>query len=440
MKLRLAPEPALGLALLRIIVPLLLLWAPGFRAAADVAAWDRARWVVPEGLGWFVRVVPISTDIVSIAQVGLAFTAFAASLGLWTRVSLTFASVLAFYLYSIAQLTGFVWHDMHLLWFMALLAVSPCDHVLALDAPKPLATEGREYALPLLVFRVLFSAIYFFPGVHKLATSGLAWALSDNLVNQLHWKWMEHGQLPSFRLDQHPNLLRAGGLFTLVFELGFPLLVGFKKTRWIAALAGFTFHTLSQLIFSIGFMSLWLCYVGFLDLRPVALRLWKKAPQHPGEPLPASAWPLRIVGALLVVGAVVQGVRGQMSSYPFACYPTFQWTVGSEMPDLSIVAVDAKGRAEELRHARGANGYRTQREWGELWRLAGASGPVDPRRLEAYFAFVKKRPENREAVERATRIQFYRAYRSVRPGDRERRPLRGILLHEIALTPSATTK
>jgi hypothetical protein len=435
-KLRLAPEPALGLALLRVIVPLLTLWAPGFRAAADVATWDRARWVVPEGLGWFVRFVPISSNAVSVVQVALAFVAFAASLGLWTRVSLSLVSVFAFYLYSIAQLTGFVWHDMHLLWFTALLAVSPCDHVLALDAPKPLETVGDEYAVPLLVFRLLFSAIYFFPGVHKLATSGFAWALSDNLVNQLHWKWMQHSQLPSLRLDQYPMLLRAGGVFTLLFELGFPLLVGFKKTRWIAAVCGFAFHVLSQLIFSIGFMSLWLCYVGFLDLRPILLRLWKRPQREPEAVRPVSPWPLRIVGVVLVVGVVVQGARGQMSAYPFACYPTFQWMVGSEMPDLAIVAIDANGRARELRHARAPNGYRTQREWGELWRLAGASGPADTRRLVAYFQNVRKRPDNRQALEGVRQIKFYRAYRSVRPEDRERPPLRGILLHELAIAPN----
>lgn len=436
MKFRLAPEPALGLALLRVIVPLLTLWAPGFRAAADVASWDRARWVVPEGLGWFVRFVPISSNAVTVVQVALAFVAFAASLGLWARLSLSLVAVFAFYLYSIAQLTGFVWHDMHLLWFITLLAVSPCDHVLALDAPKPLATVGQEYVLPLLVFRLLFSAIYFFPGVHKLATSGLAWALSDNLVNQLHWKWMQHSQLPSFRLDLHPLLLRAGGVFTLVFELSFPLLVGFKRTRWIAALCGFAFHVLSQLIFSIGFMSLWLCYVGFLDLRPIALRLWKRSPRHAAPVALVSPWLFRIVGALLLVGVVVQGVRGQMSSYPFACYPTFQWTVGSEMPDLTIVAIDANGRARELRHARTPSGYRTQREWGEIWRLAGASGAVDTQRLVAYFQNVKKRPDNRQALEGARQIKFYRAYRSVRPEDRERPPLRGILLHELVVAPS----
>jgi hypothetical protein len=439
-KLRLAPEPALCLALLRIVVPLLVLWAPGFRAAADVASWDRARWVVPEGLGWFVRFVPISSEAVTVVQVALAFTAFAASLGLWTRLSLSLVALFAFYLYSIAQLTGFVWHDMHLLWFTALLAVSPCHHVLALDAPKPLATEGEEYAPALFAFRILFSCIYFFPGFHKLATSGIDWALSDNLVNQLHWKWAQHGYVPSFRLDRYPFLLRAGGVFTLVFELGFPLLVWFKRTRWVAALAGFAFHTLSQAIFSIGFMSLWLCYVGFLDLRPLAHRLWRRAPKAPESVAPSSPWPLRIVGGCLVVGALVQGVRGQMSSYPFACYPTFQWTVGNEMPDLSILVVDDRGRARELRHARSATGYRTQREWGELWRLAGASGPVDPGRLEAYYASVRKRPENRALVATATRVQFHRAYRSVKPEDRGRPPLRGILLHEIVLSPSATTK
>jgi hypothetical protein len=430
-KFALRPEPALSLALLRVVVPPLLLLAPGFRAAEDVATWDRARWVVPEGLGWFVRILPVSSSWVTLAQIVIAFCAFAAMLGYRARVCLGVLSVSAFYLYSIAQLTGFVWHDMHLLWFTALLAVSPCDHVLALDAPKPYDVEGLEYARPLFVLRLLFSAIYFFPGFHKLATSGLAWALSDNLVNQLHWKWMQHSYLPSFRLDQHPILLKLGGVFTLVFELSFPVLVQLRRTRAIAAVAGFAFHVLSQLIFSIGFMSLWLCYVALFDWRPLAKRFLKKSSRD--EPTSSSPWPLRILGSVLVAGAVIQGARGQMSSYPFSCYPTFQWMARSEMPDLVIHAVQPDGTARELRHARNANGYRTQREWGELWRLAGATGAVDEPRLRAYFETVKKRPENRQALGGAKSVRLFRAYRSVRPEDRDRPPLRGTLLLELPL-------
>src|SRR5262245_44505711 len=198
-----------------------MLLAPGFREGASVARWAPDRWIAPEGLGWFVRHVPINGALATAAQIVVAFAALCAIAGIRARLCFGVLAVVGFYLFAIAQLAGHVWHDMHLLWFCALLAASPCADVLAVDARRPLDTEGKDYAAPLLAVRLLLGAVYFFPGLHKLATSGLAWALSDNLRNQLYWKWAEHGSVPWLRIDQAPWLLRAGGLGVLAFELSF---------------------------------------------------------------------------------------------------------------------------------------------------------------------------------------------------------------------------
>jgi uncharacterized membrane protein YphA (DoxX/SURF4 family) len=338
-------------------------------------------------------------------------------------------AVSATYLYSIAQLAGWVWHDMHLLWFTALLAASPSADVLAFDAARPLETEGKAYAPAIWAARLLLAAIYFFPGFHKLATSGLSWALSDNLRNQLWWKWAQHGVVPSFRVDQSSWLLQAGGLFVLAFELGFPLFVLFKRTRALAALLGVAFHLMSRFLFRIPFESLWLCYVVLFDPRPLLRRLPLPASiRAPELELPARSpgFGGGVVGALLLAGALVQGARGQMQSYPFACYPTFQWRAGTSMPDLMIARVDANGNELELEHARSAHGYRTQRQWAELWSLAGVTAAVDPARLVAYYRSATQGP--------AGRVRFYRAERSIAPEDRKRPPLAKKLLYETSIT------
>ncbi|MEI4884255.1 hypothetical protein, partial [Klebsiella pneumoniae] len=82
--------------------------------------------------------------------------------------------------------------------------------------------DSTRYGWPLLFARLLLACVYFFPGLHKLATSGFAWALSDNLQHQLWWKWAEHGVRDPVRVDRVPGLLQAGGLFVLAFELSFP--------------------------------------------------------------------------------------------------------------------------------------------------------------------------------------------------------------------------
>src|SRR5262245_48929147 len=213
-----------------------MLLAPGFREGARIAAWARERWIAPEGLGWFVGHVPINGALATAAQVIVAFAALCAIAGIRTRLCFAVLIVVGFYLFAIAQLAGHVWHDNHLLWFCALLAASPCADVLAVDVRRPLAAEGRAYAAPLLAVRLLLGAIYFFPGLHKLLTSGLAWALSDNLRFQLYWKWAEHGVVSRLRLDGLPWLLQAGGLFVLAFELSFSVLVLFRRTRAAAVL------------------------------------------------------------------------------------------------------------------------------------------------------------------------------------------------------------
>ncbi len=210
LKDRLRPEAALSLASLRVVVPLLILVSPGMRNAESVAGYEPVRWIVPEGLGWFVALFPIAPGVVTAMKLVAAFAAFSAALGLRARLALGILGAGAFYVFSVAQLAGFVWHDMHLLWFTALLAVSPCADVLAVDATRPLDTEGREYALPLLGVRLLFGVIYFFPGLHKLLEAGLAWADADNLRALLYWKWAQHGKIPSFRLDLHPTWLTLG--------------------------------------------------------------------------------------------------------------------------------------------------------------------------------------------------------------------------------------
>jgi hypothetical protein len=425
---------------LRIVVAGLMPIAPGFREGARVAIEDPARWFAPEGLGWFVRYVPIGGVLATTAQVVIAFAALCAIAGMRARLCFAVLAVAGYYLYAIAQLAGHVWHDMHLLWFCALLAASPCADVLAVEARHPLATAGSAYALPLLVVRLLLAAIYFFPGLHKLGTSGLAWALSDNLRHQLYWKWAEHGALPGWRVDRHPWILHAGGLFVLAFELSFVVLVLFRRTRAAAALAGLLFHLLSQLIFSIPFASLWLCYVALIDPRRV-LRLLSTSAHGEGDgphegisfhaPAPRRAQPgLAAVGALLLLGAVVQGARGQTESYPFACYPTFEWIAGSDMPDLLIAVVDDGRRPFEVPHSRSGSGYRSQRQWGEIWSLAGVTAPVDPRRLRAYYAGLG-RPRSPSPGSR--RVLFFRVYRSVVPGDHgrlTRPPLKLLVLSE----------
>ncbi|HEX8790745.1 MAG TPA: HTTM domain-containing protein [Polyangiaceae bacterium] len=412
------PEPAAQLAALRIVVPTMILATPEVRHAAALAAVPAALRVAPEGLGWFVAWVPVHPVVAGVVQAIAVFSALCAIAGLRARVALAVLTGSAFYLFALSQLSGAVWHDMHLLWMSALLAASPCDEAWAFDrCGEPAPADSERYGWALGMARLQLAAVYFFPGLHKLLTSGLAWALSDNLRNQLWWKWAEHGAVPAFRVDHHPALLTAAALFVLGFELSFPVLALVPRTRAVAAVAGLAFHLCAAFFLRIPFVSLWATYVVLVDPRRLVPRWWRRPPAASVAAPP----PLRstvVVGAALFAAIVVQGLRGQTRAFPFACYPTFEWMAPTVMPDLEIEAETADGRAVLLPHARDAHGYRTQRQWGEIWSLAGATSPVDPARLRAYLDWTARTEPARSIVAGATRIRFYRVYRAVVPEQR----------------------
>src|SRR5262249_53991470 len=126
----------------------------------------------------------------------------------------------------------------------------------------------------------------FFPGFHKLHTSGLAWALSDNLRNQIWVKWAEHGVRDPVRFDRMPLLLHAGGLFVLGVELSFPELVLLPRTRPWTALFGLVFPAMAGFVLRIPSASLWALYVILVDPHAVArvARAWFRSLRRAAAP------------------------------------------------------------------------------------------------------------------------------------------------------------
>jgi hypothetical protein len=82
---------------------------------------------------------------------------------------------------------------------------------------------------------------------------------------------------------------------------------------------------------------------------------------------------------------------------------------GTEMPDLLLEAEDADGHTVILPHARDANDYRTQRQWGQIWSLAGITSPVDPQRLRAYVFQTLQDPRTHALARGAVRLRCWRA-------------------------------
>jgi hypothetical protein len=445
-RVRLSPESPLNLAVLRMVVPAIMLVSPESRQAL---AWSRipaALRAPPEGLAWASAHLPIDPSVVRVVQVVFVVAAAASIAGIASRAALALLTLSALYLFGIVQLSGSVTHDMHLLWLAALLAASPCGDALSIDALLARRLSPRAaplgpslaYAWPLTCARVLLGLVYLFPGLWKLRASGLAWAFSDNLRNQMYWKWYEiGGWVPALRIDHAPNLCRAAALAVIVFELTFLPLVLIRRTRMVACAAGLLFHLLSELILKIPFFSLWGCYVVLFDWS--SLRDDARALAPSSRVLGAS----RLVGAALVAIVFVQGARGAAQAWPFGCYPTFQWIAGDAIPDLVVTAITSDGRAVVV-----SDGAKSQRAWGMAWSLAGAYGAAPSEsRLRAYWESIAREPRvQRAAGDDVREVRFARAWFSVIPEDRGKPALReeaiGLLTlpASIKLTEEAPTE
>jgi hypothetical protein len=408
------------LAAFRIAVGFALLFSSEIRGAVAFAALPEAQRIPPWGLAWFAHAAPISVSIALITR-ALAFgSAVATMLGVYTRAATLVLAVTTFYLLSLGQLGGTVVHNMHLVWFAIVLAASRSGDAWSVDAWWDARERGVSlvapatsvtYGVPVWTARLLLAGVYFFPGFHKVLAQGLGWASADNLALQLQWKWFEWNDVPAFRLDQHPLLLSLGGFGTLAFELGFPLLLLTRPTRVLAAAAGLAFHLATDHFFRIPFSSLWLCYPVLFD--------WGRSPT---ADLESSPWPRAetAVAVMLLSPVAIQGFVGRVDAYPFGCYPTFEHRPPSFVPDLRIVAIHDDGTETEVPHARDAHGVRAQADWGRIWALAGATHPVDERRLREYVATVEH--ANPAGFSGAMRVDVRCAQYSVVPDDRGKPP------------------
>ena len=447
----LAPEgPALDLAVLRITVAVVLLLSTSIWAAPEWAALPEAARTIPHGVGWLVPLLRIDPPTVELALLVFRVACALGAIGLVTRASWLVIASTSSYLLLVPQLGGAVFHDHHLLWLAVIVAASPAGDALSLDAwiarrrGRPRPARGRAHGLAVRLAWLVIGCVFLFPGIHKLAESGLAWALSDNLRNQMWWKWAQDPSLvPSFRLDRHPLLTRALALATIAFELCFLPLVLHPRTRALAVLAACAFHAGAELFMGIQFSVLWATYTMFVPWQSLLHRVRppraeshtseqeaddprRRAPSLPPSPPPPTRplTPLVATALPLFTGILVAGATADMQAYPFACYPTFQWMAGDTMPALEVTVIDGAGTEMVLDRAQFQEPG--PRGWAMSWRLAGVYGDFDAHAFEAYWNDLASRssvPELRDARRvRAERVQLS-IDPDASPTVRERAPL-----------------
>ena len=444
------PRHALNVALARVVVCVLLAGSSEVLEAPRWAEQGRLVRAPPAGLAWLLSLLDAGESWVPATRVLCVAAALLAAFGWRPRLTLALAAASGTLLFALPHLSGSPRHSMHVVWLALLLAFSPVGLGLSWGSSGPSSkSEPLELRVALAAAWGLLAAVYFFPGFWKLRESGLDWIVSDNLRNQMYWKWYQAGALPAWRIDRHPGLVQLGALGVVAFELGFPLLLWRRGSRLVAAAVGVAFHWAADVFLFLPFTALVAAYVVLVDWEWLARWLRDEPLPDPSRSL-AAGWHELVAGLresarlraltaaalVLLAGAFGAGALGVMRAYPFACYPTFQWRAGTQMPDLWIELAGA-GAPRWVAEGPAHGGARAQARWGVAWRAAGVYGEaVTLERLVAYYRTLS--PGLSAQRRPGERVRFYRALVDVRPEARGAPPASLALLAEWSPDDAAT--
>ena len=280
------------------------------------------------GIGWLVKITPVSYNIYSFMCYLGAFISLTIVVGYKTRFFLLLNSLVVFYVVASPNFFGKLWHEQIVIWISWILAASPCADVLSADArtKKGLMPEAKaQYGFHLRIIWLHFGIIYFFAGFYKLWVGGFDWALSDSIVSVVQIEWFEnYDEVSSWRVDKMPNLLKAGGLFVIMFEM---LYIGFlfsKKTRWISVFGGLAMHNFIGKVMYISFsVLLQAFYIVFIPWNWILMKSGVVSEKFKSNFERPNFDSLSIVLPLVVLGMnILYGVF-RIDSYPFSIYPVY---------------------------------------------------------------------------------------------------------------------
>ena len=395
----------------------------------------------PPGWSAILPHMPLDPWWAGLSLTLLAIFSATAALGLFARTSGWLVVLCALYALGIPQYYGKVNHTHHTIWFAAILASSRCADVLSIDALFRRWRAGRRgevytppgpstlYAMPLRFVWIVLGMIYFFPGFWKVWHSGIDWAWSDNFKYQMYTKWYQVGDgtnpwLPSVRLDHYPLLYKLGALGAIAFELSFLFMIFFRRLRPLAVMMGLGFHIGTRILMKIGFWSLVLGYITFVDWDRLLRRLGviRSATADPDldRPTPTSArWggvaiPRAAVAtfAVLFVGNGLAGLAEERDGWPLTCYPPFSGIVGPTQRTIDVVVLDDNNRPIEVNEAALKDRFTKSRYAALMKRL---SEDRDPAQLQAFWIVMANQDSR---FKKARKVRFYDVTVSTIPEDR----------------------
>ncbi len=423
----LSERSAFNLSIARIIIFSLAL---AFTRMPWIGNEELIQW--PKFAYWIYQILPLNVEFARTAYWIFFGTCLASIVGFCTRSSTILTAMLALYLWGIPNLYGKVGHgNQALIVPLFILALAPCGKMFSIDAIRKswrsfFSSEEKSmaYGVPLRLIWLNMSAFYFFPGFWKIWTSGFDWASSENQKLTLYFALFNNNRAPhSLRVDHLPLLLLLGGCFVLLFEVGFPFLVLFKRGRIAAWLAGISFHTFTKMFLNISFSQLKSIYFVLVDWELIVQKLWPR--QYPKE-IPANH-SVSIVGvysvALICFAAnIYMGILHTSRGWPFSCFPRFDtMQVSTVVAGLKFEAFDGSSKTVDVDRAVKQLESKMGRDaWFWKQRAVG-EGSQDRFKKEALVLWRQIETLDPK-LSVAKKVKVYRVWNSIIPEDKKNNP------------------
>jgi len=235
----------------------------------------------------FYQLIPLdvlcNTSLARALALANIFLIGLAIIGFRTRLTLSVATFVSFYVFGLMENIGKVDHFHHVIWFMAMVACGPSALLFSVDAviqaykgadqgTMEQEFSGKEALWTFRYIWILLGLLYLGPGLAKLESAiRTNWAGATNMQNLVLRKWVElswydpHFTLPP-RVDRLPRLfMQTMGWSAIAFESGFVFVVLFRFLRPALALIGILFHVWNGVFLGIWFTTIVPVYACLLD-------------------------------------------------------------------------------------------------------------------------------------------------------------------------------
>jgi hypothetical protein len=203
--------------------------------------------------------------------------------GFLTPVSTKTSALLVLFYQGLVRSFGHFNHDEMIgVYFLIVLAFSPCAEAISIDSRRKGFAEkpACAYGYPILLMQSLMAWSYFSSALIKLRVSGFSYLNPDNLPTLAIWQSLDNLHDTHFRLAFYLPAIRQYtpilvGL-VLAWELVFPLAVFWKRSRWVILGFGIVFHVATLFLLNFMFFYQMAMYVVFVDWQRVLVWFRKR--------------------------------------------------------------------------------------------------------------------------------------------------------------------